>query len=197
MPCKKNPGGETHGPGIGKLGKLGQFLSGKMPLPDVGKTDWLELCQIKVTSGRLWIGDPQIPNAEDGCVANVPHGTYLVEGIGCLSDRARTAFSIRARLKDSSAFQVGDKIGDAGTDCAMVGVCDIGAFEAATKDAAEEAWEELEKKTWRAGFGCIKLTSGKGGVMAFVPSGDGDGNGPVFALVEAGRCIGFHHDFFT
>jgi hypothetical protein len=126
MPCKKNRGGKTFGPGIGKLGDLGRFLSGKMPLPSSERTEWLELCTIEVTSGKLWIGDPLIANEEDGCVATVPAGTYTVEGIGCLSDRTRTVCSVRAKLKSTASFQVGAEIGETGTDCANL--CALARF---------------------------------------------------------------------
>lgn len=196
MPCKKNPGGMTFGPGIGKLGELGRFLSGKLPLPAVKRTNWLELCTIEVTSGKLWVGDPLLANEEDGCVATVPPGTYTVEGIGCLSNRTRTVYSVRARLKSAAEFQVGAAIGETGTDCAMMGICDIGAFEAACKDAAE-VQEDLEEKTLRAGFGCITFRKCPGAVMVFVPSGDGDGCGPVRELLESGTRIGIQHDFYA
>jgi len=195
MPCKKNPGGKTFGPGIGKLGDLGRFLSGKMPLPTSERTEWLELCTIEVTSGKLWIGDPLIANEGDGCVATVPTGTYTVEGIGCLSDRTRTVYSVRARLKSAASVQVGAEIGETGTDCAMIGICDIGAFDATCKDAAD-VQDELEEKTSRAGFGCITFRKYRGAVMAFVPSGDGDGCGPVRELLESGTCIGIQHAFY-
>ena len=195
MPCKKNPGGKTFGPGIGKLGDLGRFLSGKMPLPSSERTEWLELCTVEVTSGRLWIGDPLLANEEDGCVATVPAGRYTVEGIGFLSDRTRTVYSVRARLKSAASFQVGAQVGETGTDCGMVGICDIGAFDAACKDGAE-VQDELEEKTSRAGFGCITFRKYRGAVMAFVPSGDGDGCGPVRALLESGTRIGIQHNFY-
>ncbi len=196
MPCKKNPNGKTFGPGIGKLGDLGVFLSGKLPQPFGERTGWLELCTIEVTSGKLWIGDPLLANEEDGCVATVPRGTYTVEGIGCFSDGARTVYSVRARLRSAAAVQVGGEIGETGTDCAMIGICDIGAFDAACKDAAD-VQDELEAKTWRAGFGRIALKKYRGAVMAFVPSGDGDGCGPVRELLESGKCIGLQHDFYA
>ncbi len=197
MPCKKNPGGEKYGPGIGKLGELGRFLSGKMPLPSTERTDWIELCTIEVSSGKLWIGDPLIANEVDGCVAAVPVGTYAVEGVGCLSDGAPTVYSIRARLKSSMSVLVGSKIGETGTDCAMIGICDIGAFAAACKDAADEVQSELEEKTWRAGFGRIAFKKYRGAIMAFVPSGDGDGCGPVRELIESNRRVGLQHDFYA
>jgi hypothetical protein len=197
MPCKKNPGGKTFGSGIGKLGDLGTFLSGKMPLPSAERTDWLELCAIEVRSGKIWIGDPLIANEGDGCTATVPVGTYAIEGIGCLSDGARTVYSIRARLKSAVGTQIGAEIGETGTDCAMIGICDIGAFDAACKDAAEEVQGELEEKAWRSGFGRITFKKYRGAVMAFVPSGEGDGCGPVRELLEAGKRIGIQHEFYA
>ncbi len=196
MRCKKNPGGKTFGPGIGKLGDLGRFLSGKMPLPSSEHTEWLELCTIEVTSGKLWMGDPLIANAEDGCVATVPVGTYVLEGIGGLFDRMRTVYSIRARLKGAASFHLGAEIGEAGTDCAMIGICDIGAFDAACRDVAE-VQEELEEKTSRAGFGCVTLRRCRGAAMAFVPSGAGDGSGPVRELIDSGTRIGIQHNFLN
>ncbi len=197
MPCNKNPGGKTFGPGIGRLGDLGRFLAGKMPLPFTEHTDWLELCVIEVSSGKLWIGDPLLANEEDGYVAGVPTGTYVVEGIGCLSNGVRAVYGIRARFKGAIGIQVGSVIGETGTDCAMIGICDIGAFDAACKDAAEEVQGELEEKTWRAGFGRITLKKYRGAEMAFVPSGDGDGCGPVRELLEGGKLVGIQHDFYA
>ncbi len=196
MPCKKNPGGKTFGPGIGKLGDLGRFLSGKMPMPPSECTDWLQLCTIEITSGKLWIGDPLIANEQDGCVGAVAAGTYVIEGIGCISDRTRTVRSIRARLLCASMFQVGPEIGETGTDSGMVGICDIGEFDAACKKAAT-VQDELEEKTWRAGFGCIVFKRFRGAVMAFVPSGNGDGCGPVRELLSSGARVGILHDFYT
>lgn len=196
MPCKKNPGGKTFGPGIGKLGELGRFLSGKMPLPTTERTEWLELCTIDVTSGKLWMGDPLIANEEDGCMVLVPVGTYAIEGIGCISNRTRTVYSIRGRLISAVGVQVGMEVGETGTDCAMIGICDIGEFDTACKDAGEEVQGALEEKTSRAGFGHISFKKHRGANMAFVPSGDGDGSGPVRELLESSTRVGFQHDFY-
>jgi hypothetical protein len=197
MPCKKNPGGKTYGSGIGRLGELGRFLSGKMPLPASERTDWIELCTIEVNTGSLWIGDPLVANAEDGCVAEVPHGTYSVEGIGCLSQRVRTIHRIRVRLKSAQSVTVGSEIGETGTDSAMIGICDIRAFDAAVgPDSQEDIQEELEAKTQRGGFGLLTFRKYKGAVMAFLPSGDGDGSGPVLDLIAGGQRVGIYHEFF-
>ncbi len=197
MPCKKNPGGKKCGPGIGKLAELGRFLSGKMPLPSAPRTDWLELCTLEVTTSSLWIGDPLLANAEDGCVVRVPNGTYCVEGVGCLSNQTRTVHSIRVRLASVSAVDVGREVGETGTDSAMIGICDIGAFDAAlARDSQEDVREQLEEKTQRAGFGLITFGKRGGAAMAFVPSGDGDGSGPVLELVAGAVRVGIYHEFF-
>jgi hypothetical protein len=77
----------------------------------------------------------------------------------------------------------------------MIGICDIGAFDAACKDAAD-VQDELEEKTARAGFGRITFRKYRGAVMTYVPSGDGDGCGPVRELLESGTCISIQHDFY-
>ncbi len=196
MPCKKNPGGKTFGPGIGRLGELGRFLSGKMSLPVTERTEWLELCSIEINSGSLWIGDPLLANAEDGCVVKVPNGIYSIEGEGCLSQGVRTVRRIRAQLTSTMKFEVANEVGQTGTDSALIGICDIDAFDAACKKGfGDEVQEQLEHKT-QAGFGRITLKEYRGAVMAFVPSGDGDGSGPVLGLLSDGTCIGLQHDFF-
>jgi len=40
-----------------------------------GKTkDWLPFCELDVKNGKLWAGDPFLPNEDDGCAVKVPRG---------------------------------------------------------------------------------------------------------------------------
>ena len=182
------------GSGVGKLGELGAFLSGKTPLPPGERTGWLELCTIDAHSGSLWIGDPLLANAEDGCVVRVPNGVYCIEGIGWLFEGLRAVQSVRARLKSALQVEVGSPIGETGTDSAMIGICDLVEFDKACGDS-DEVQEELEEKT-QSGFGRITIKKHRKAVMVFVPSG-GDGCGPVLQLIDAGTCVGFQHDFIS
>ena len=54
---------------------LREFLKGKGKLDKGACTEWLPFCTFEVKTGSLWAGDPYVPNAEDGCVAQVPPGT--------------------------------------------------------------------------------------------------------------------------
>ena len=90
---------------------------------------------------------------------------------GCLSKQTRTVHSIRVRLESGSIVAVGREIGETGTDSAMIGICDIGAFDSAFGRDSEDLQEELEEKTQRGGFGLITFRKHKGAPMAFVPAG--------------------------
>jgi hypothetical protein len=160
-----------------------------------GKTEWLYFCNIDVKSGKLWAGDPNMPNEDDGCAVEVPNGTYVVEGIGMRFGRDRIVSRLRVRLGSASNPTLGDEIGETGTDSAMIGVCDITAFEDAYKkdggaDAVQDAIDALDGED----FGILEVPKYPDAVMPFVPIGS-DGGGPVHALMLDGKCVGIELPF--
>ena len=173
---------------------LKDFLS----KPDKTKADkpkgWLHFCTLEVTSGALWAGDPHLANAEDGCVVKVSKGKYIVEGIGGSLGSDRVVSKLRVRLESVQQPTIGEEIGDAGTDSAMIGVCDIKAFDAACgAESGDEVQEAIEEETAER-FGIITIETCPGAVMPFVPTGS-DGRGPVFALIYGGKCVGIELPF--
>jgi hypothetical protein len=173
---------------------LRDFLSGKGKLQKGKTTQWLPFCTLPVTTGALWAGDPNLANAEDGCVAKVPCGEYRIEGVGILLGRRRVVSSLRVRLQTAAAPKVGKEIGTTGTDSAMIGVCDIRAFDAAVRFVGEDAFQEALHTQIENGLGIIKIKRQPGAVMPCVPTGS-DGTGPVFALMSAGRRAGIQLTF--
>jgi hypothetical protein len=173
---------------------LTDYLSkkGKAPTADVGA--WLTLCTFNVTTGSLWAGDPLLTNAEDGCVAKVPAGQYVVEGIGGTQGRYRYVSRLRVRLKTVKSPTIGKKLGNTGTDSAMIGVCDIKEFnKACGRKSGDEVRQAIETQTDK-GFGILTLKKFPGAVMPFVPTG-GDGSGPVFARTAGAKRVGIELPF--
>jgi hypothetical protein len=117
-----------------------------------------------------------------------------VEGVGCTENRNRIVSRLRVRLQSEKGPTLGKKLGDTGTDSAMIGVCDIKAFDKACgRDSGDEVQKAIESQT-EDGFGVIRLKKLPGAVMPFVPTGS-DGSGPVFALMSGRKCVGIELPF--
>ena len=173
---------------------LKDYLSKKRKAPKGVTKDWLHFCTLDVTTGSLWAGDPYVANADDGCVVKVPRGRYAVEAIGLSCGRDRVVSRLRVRLGSVKNPKVGKEVGETGTDSAMIGVCDIKAFDMACgPDSGDEVQAAIEAQT-DDGFGIITLKKFAGAVMPFVPTGS-DGTGPVLALTSRGKCIGMELSF--
>lgn len=173
---------------------LKDYLTKRGTVPKGGGAQWLPLCTLDVTTGALWAGDPHLANADDGHVTKVPPGRYVVEGMARAQGRDRVVSRLRVRLASEKNPTVGKELGDAGTDSAMIGVCDIKAFDKACgRDAGEAVQEAIEAQTG-AGCGVIRLRKFPGTVMPFVPTGS-DGGGPVLALMSGRKRVGIELSF--
>jgi hypothetical protein len=173
------------------LAKLG--LLQEVELPRKAMQDWHPFHTLTVKAGKLWVGDPHLPNAEDGCIVKVPSGEYVVECDG-LPPLCKAVSKLRVRLESAKRPRRGKKLGEAGTDSATIGVCEIAAFEAAykKKGGAEQVQKAIESQT--EGFGVLTVPKFPDAIMPFVPTG-GDGNGPVFALMSGTKCVGIDLPF--
>jgi len=173
---------------------LKTFLTSKDKIPKGHKTDWLPFCTLNVKSGSLWAGDPCLPNADDGCVVPVPPGTYRVEAIGGKLGRYRVVSRLRVVINSCSDPSLGEEVGEAGTDSAMIGVCDIAPFEDAYQKGAANLVQEAIASQTDDEFGILTVSGHPDLIMPFVPTGS-DGTGPVYGLVSEGRVIGIELDF--
>jgi hypothetical protein len=167
--------------------------SQKAEVPKAALQDWHRFQNLIIKGGKLWAGDPHLPNADDGCIAKVPSGKYVVECDGPPS-RCEAVSKMRVRLEKAKAPTLGKKLGETGTDYGTIGVCEIGAFEAAyeKKGGPEQVQKAIDSLT--GGFGVLKVRSFPELVMPFVPTGS-DGTGPVFALMSGGKCVGIELSF--
>ncbi len=86
---------------------------------------------------------------------------------------------------------LGDKLGEVAVDHAFVGFIDYVPFLATIKDDFEryEEWTmtQLDDELALNFSGEIEFCGEK---LVYVKSGDGDGNYPVYELVEDGRTVG-------
>jgi hypothetical protein len=158
------------------------------------RTKWLPVCTMEVSTGSLWAGDPHLVDKEAGCMVQVPPGLYRVEGIGAKSGPMRAVVRLRVCLDSVKKPKLGKKVGSAGTDTAMIGVCDIGAFDAACGANSDEAVQAAIEAETAKDFGVVQLAEFPGTFMPFVPTGS-DGSSPVRALMADRRCVGFEINF--
>jgi hypothetical protein len=173
---------------------LKEYLTGKERLPKDHRTGWLPFCTLAVKTGSLWAGDPYVPDPGDGCVVQVPPGQYRVEAIGRKQGRYRVVARLRVFLETEANPQLGEEVGETGTDSAMIGVCDIGAFEGAYQQGGAPVVEEAIETQTDDEFGILTVPQFPDAIMPFVSIGS-DGSGPVQALVADGRCIGIELNF--
>src|SRR5262245_62132432 len=158
------------------------------------RTKWLPVCTLDVKTGALWAGDPHLANKDDGCVVRVPPGLYRIEGIGAKSGPGRAVARLRVCLDSVKKARLGKRIGSTGTDSAMIGVCDIEAFDAACGAATGGAGQDAIEAQTESSYGVITLLEHPGTFMPFVPTG-GDGSSPVRALMANRRCVGIEINF--
>ena len=68
------------------------------------------------------------------------------------------------------------------------------SFDAAFGDDVDAALEALEENV-DTDVGVFEPQPGGDGRLVFMPSGLGDGGGPVLKLLSDGQCVGIEHEF--
>lgn len=154
---------------------------------------WYKFTTLSIPSGKIWAGDPQLANADDGCVVNVEPGTYVVECDG-VPHRCGAVTKLRVRLESEAKPKKGKKLGETGTDSCTIGVCEIDAFEEAYKDPKSLSLIVAATEAQTGGFGIITVPELPLCVLPFVPMGS-DGSGPVYALMSGKRVVGIQLPF--
>lgn len=155
---------------------------------------WMPVATLVVTAGTLWAGDPWLCNEDDGCVVDVPNGTYAVEAQGWDFDGYRVIGRVRARLASARGAIPGEAIGSAGTDSGLIAICDIAAVDAAIGDDGDGFQDRIEAYAF-GDFGIFRASLVGDVELAYVVSGFGDGWGPVYALMDGEEIAGIELDF--
>jgi hypothetical protein len=166
-----------------------QPLSGT-PLQQGVESDWLDLCELPIPSGKLSMGDPlTFPRAQ--VKVRVVGGTYKVQAKVFDYGNHRRISRLRACLEEDPYDVL--EIDEFPVDAGMAAVCEYPTFKAARK-AAFEADPTLDDNFYERfmaeEFGVIKLGEPPAPI-AYVMSGWGDGWYTVFVyLDEHGRKVG-------
>lgn len=189
--------------------KLKTYLSkGNNKYPKSGtvgkETEWMVVDRLTVRSGVLWIGDPEFAWAEinpgDGCKVNLPSGSYVVEAKGMDFGGPRLVSRMRACLEGSENLKTGKEVGEAGTDTGQMGVADPALLKTALGQAFgdnEGAILEALEDSFDDKCGTYRPKRGADGCIIFLPSGFGDGGGPVRELKSGRRRVGIETEFMT
>ena len=163
------------------------------PAQQSESASWLPFSSLEAVTGALWAGDPYLANEEDGCIVKVPPGKYLVEVVDLALAPGRAVSKLRVRLETEANPVVGDQLGEAGTDSAMIGVCDKAFLAAIESVSHEEMCEHINAQT-EDGCGVVALEKFPGVAMSIICTGS-DGIGPVYALLSGDRCVGIELPF--
>ncbi len=161
------------------------------------ESEWMELGQMTIPVGRLWVGDPMLANEEDGCIVEAPPGAYNVSVKGMDIGGHRRISRLRAVLDGETAGEIGDPCGDTFTDCGLVGLCDMAACDqAVTDEYADEYTDDVWQAVDESDVNCCEFEYGGNHFqLAWVPSGLGDGEFYVFAIKSGGRTVGIEVEF--
>jgi hypothetical protein len=179
------------------------LLAGCRPnLDDVGgrESEWTEIAQLDLTSGKLIVGDVQfVPNLDDSLLVDLPSGTYSVQRKLVTYGQDTRVAALRVILLDATGDREG-QIGSTWTDTATMGVSD---YSAATGALSALGQDEFHDRVLSA---VHQATGEPVGVvtwvrdhaeMPFAASGFGDGLYPVYELVTDGDRVGVEVEFIA
>jgi hypothetical protein len=160
------------------------------PVGTVGmESDWLTLDTLEVATGSLWVGDPFVCNAEDGCVVQVPKGTYLVEAKAMDFAGRKRVSRLRVFLQGAKGLTLGKKVGETLTDTGLMAVCDIAAVDAAIAGDHDTFNDRVVNHNYKD-CGTVQFVMNAPIQLPYVAPGFGDCDGPVYALRSNRRRVG-------
>jgi hypothetical protein len=171
--------------------RLEEFYNqAETPPPKGFESDWLDLCELPIPTGKLSIGDPlTFPEAQ--VKIRVVGGTYKVQAKVFDNGQHRRISRLRACL-DEDPYDIFE-IDEFPVDAGLAAVSEYPTYKAALKAAmkADPTFEDnFFKRFIEEEFGVVKLGEPPAQV-AYVMSGWGDGWYTVFVyLDEQGKKVG-------
>jgi hypothetical protein len=180
------------GPGALKEGSrpmmdLATLLKKRNKPPGRAPQKWLVAATLPVSSGSLFIGDPNYDPA-DAYVATVPPGTYQIAAR--LRDLGGEWYTerVRAVLEGSDEPKLGKQIGETCTDLAVMAFYDLKAAEEAIAGDNDLYMDRVNRKSF-ATCGLVQLKLTKPMTIAYVETGF-DCGALVYELRSGRRCVG-------
>src|SRR5438874_8255237 len=106
---------------------------GRFPKAGVAgvESEWMDAGTLRVTEGKLWAGDPQMMDANHGCIVCAPKGIYRVQVKGMDFKGHKRSARVRAFLKSIAKPTLGKSFGQTGTDSGWIGLCDYPTYQKA------------------------------------------------------------------
>lgn len=155
-------------------------------------SDWLLLSEWDFSGESAWLGDASFwSSEEDGLTIVLEPAQYRVEvRVADYGSECRIA-GLRA-IKAGTTPSLGTQLGESWADTATQGLCDAASFA----DAAEEDPENVAEAAMEVDAAAI-IELPDGSPMFVVSCGFGDGEWPVFELVEGGQRVGLQVDFIA
>jgi len=169
------------------MAELDEFLDGESRPPAKGtlgtESRWLHFCDLDLRSGRLLVIDPSFaPYEQDGLLVDLPVTRYTVSAkvLDYGTEKRVSRLQVVTRLAEAT---LGPEIGKTWSDTARTGVCDYQLYKEAWGDD-ERGWQIVGPTLEELSSGVAVLDEAAGAILPFLESGFGDGEFPVFELLD-------------
>jgi hypothetical protein len=157
--------------------------------------DWLAIGELRVERGALCAVDPMLFDADDGVVARVAPGKYVLEGKVMDFDGDLRVSRLRA-FRRGTEPALGGQVGKVGVDSGHVSVSDIEAAYDGLSYEAEQEFADQRAELQIEGGEIVEFAVGdKTVAIAVCESGFGDGSYPVFELRSGREVVGLEIEF--
>lgn len=176
----------------------------ELPAPDLPGTHvgWFPITSLALSSGELWAGDPEFSWAElterVGFRITLPAGEYDVLAFLMAYGPWHGVARLRVCQHGIAEPAIGDEVGQAGTDSALMGVCDahavMSAFQAKFGSDGDAAPLDLANHNFGR-VGVLQPNGPNDAGIVYVNCGFGDGQGPIYALRNGEDRVGVEFVF--
>ncbi len=158
------------------------------------ESDWVDFTELTISGGKMLVGDPeQLPQPEQCLCVNLPNGAYSVRAKVMRYGKDKRISRIQVSLKNGSDANLGAVIGTAGTDIAIIGICDAERIQAACEENPDECGEDIKQDAF--GIDSSGVVHRDSCIIPVVSSGFGDGEFLVYELLSAAGREGAEIEF--
>ena len=179
------------------------------PASSMETQDWEKFGELKLTSGKLWLGDAHYaPERADGLLVDLPKGEYVasilfakakpdeIQWTGERPASFRVALSgcqpVTGKLIGETWSDRGSRVnGEVWSDFAIQGICDLEVFHAAMPNSDKKYWKLAEEKLVDFYVTSeLVLDESSGAKLLIVSAGEDAGRFKLFELLADGLLCG-------
>jgi hypothetical protein len=183
---------------------LGEYLAGnwdgEAAEGTIGKeTRWLDFTHLDLKSDFLLVVDAAyVPSTSDGVLVELTPGVYTLKAkvMDYETDKRISRLRIVQQEQSHVEFSLQASVEMIRTEMACLGVCDYEVFSQEMErdpHAAEDRICEMYEQGQT--HGVVQLDETRSIVMPFVSSGFGDGEYPVYTLIQDESLVGVEVEF--